>query len=504
MAEAANVSRPERIVILGGGMAGLTTALALEHSGFEITIVERDPAPPDIDPAHAFELWKRPGVPQLRHTHIFLARFQSILRKHHPALLQELEQAGVVRGSMEQLLSGPLADHYVHEPGDEDLLHLWGRRATLEYVLRRHVERLGHVRFVHEHTIDRIVARRQAGRLTVSGVDAHGAAGSVHFEAELVVDCTGRRSTSIDWCRSEGVPIRPERVTSGCGYYCQHFAQRSDEPEPPRRGTGATLDYLVFGIFFAENDTFSIAITCPEDERGLLSRLKRADGFAEICQQIPVLQRWVSRAEPISRVLGGADLANQWQHFPKARAAQPLGFFPVGDSYIQTNPIYGRGCSSAFVQAHALADALRASRDPASRSLHYHRRVWTQLRPYFRFCVSADKIFLARASQARGEPIAWADRVLSRIFEAAFLPAIEESGWVAREWLKAQQMAELSSAWRAMHMLAYMGWRWLVRAASGARRLVSPIGPARAQMLQACLPPNVDRQPEPDQALRRG
>jgi 2-polyprenyl-6-methoxyphenol hydroxylase-like FAD-dependent oxidoreductase len=483
-----NGSRTEHVLIMGGGMGGLATALALKHSGHRVTIVERDPAPPDMDPAAAFEDWKRPGVPQLRHTHIFLARLQSILRQHHPEFLAELEQAGVVRGSMDQLLPGHLADHYVPEEGDQNLLHLWGRRATLEYMLRRYVERLGQVQFVHDASVEKLTIERVGDQLRVTGVELRKASGSELLSADIVVDCLGRRSKSLDWLRAQGVQIRSERIASQCGYYCRHFVQRSSEPEPPRRGTGASLDYLVFGIFFAEKDTFSIAITCPEVEEQLLDRLRRPEGFEEVCKQIPVLQRWLARSEPISRVLGGADLANQWHHFPKRGRSQVLGFFPVGDSYMQTNPIYGRGCSSAFVQAHALADALAAVSDPVERSLRYHRSVWTLLRPYFDFCVSADRVFLARAKHARGEPGSLRDRVMSHLFDAAFMPAIEESSWVAREWLKAQQMSELSSPWRALTMLMYMLWRWPVRALSGARRLLPRVGPLRAEMLRACLP----------------
>jgi 2-polyprenyl-6-methoxyphenol hydroxylase-like FAD-dependent oxidoreductase len=91
-------AKPERVEILGGGMAGLAVALLLEHRGYPITIVERDEAPPQIDPSQAFVAWKRPGVPQLRHTHAFLARSQSILRRNRPDLLAELERAGVLRG----------------------------------------------------------------------------------------------------------------------------------------------------------------------------------------------------------------------------------------------------------------------------------------------------------------------------------------------------------------------------------------------------------------------
>jgi 2-polyprenyl-6-methoxyphenol hydroxylase-like FAD-dependent oxidoreductase len=483
-----NAARTERVVIMGGGMGGLATALALKHSGYAITIVERDPAPPEIDPTQAFELWKRPGVPQLRHTHIFLARVQSILRTHHPEFLAELAQAGVVLGTMDQLLPATQAAHYVAREGDRDLLHLWGRRATFEYLLRKHVERLANVRFLNETNVESLVVEGASAQLRVSGVELRSEAGERQvLSAEIVVDCSGRRSKTLEQLRALGAPIRAEEIPSQCGYYCRHFVQQSELPEPPRRGTGASLDYLVYGMFFAEKDTFSIAIACPDLETELLSKLRRPEGFDEVCKQIPVLRTWLERSEPISRVLGGAELANRWNHFQRRESAV-LGYFPVGDTYLQTNPIYGRGCSSAFVQAHALAAALAASPDPRDRAQRYHRSVWRLMRPHFDFCVAADRALQTRAKLARGESVPFGDRVVSHVYEAAFLPALEQSGWVAREWLKAQQMCELAPPWVAIGLLLYVLCSWPLRRLSGARALPARGGPPRSEMLRACLP----------------
>src|SRR5580765_7538833 len=65
----------ERIVVVGGGVGGLTVALALGRSGHPVTVLERDPLPATADAEQAFEAERR-GAPQVHQTHGFLARLQ--------------------------------------------------------------------------------------------------------------------------------------------------------------------------------------------------------------------------------------------------------------------------------------------------------------------------------------------------------------------------------------------------------------------------------------------
>src|SRR5262245_17043277 len=146
----------ERVAIIGAGVAGLATALALHRLGIGVVLVERDGEPPDVSPEKAFTEWSRPGVPQFRHAHIFLGRLQSILRDGYPDLHAALLRAGLELSTLEEVLP---ASHAGIElvPGDEDLVHYWGRRATFEYVLRRYVGELPGVLFLHSAKVNGLI-----------------------------------------------------------------------------------------------------------------------------------------------------------------------------------------------------------------------------------------------------------------------------------------------------------------------------------------------------------
>ena len=63
-----------RIVVTGGGVAGLSAAMLLADDGHDVTLLERDAAEPP-SPAEAWENWERRGVNQFRLLHFFQPRF---------------------------------------------------------------------------------------------------------------------------------------------------------------------------------------------------------------------------------------------------------------------------------------------------------------------------------------------------------------------------------------------------------------------------------------------
>lgn len=472
-----------RVAIIGAGIGGLATALALKDSGAEAVILERDPAPPDIPPERAFEDWQRPGVPQFRHAHIMLARLQTTLRDHHPALLQELLDAGLQLSTVEQVLPPTKYSGIKPEPEDRDLLHLWGRRPTFEYVIRKHVGNLPHVRFIHSAKVTSVLTETDAAHVRARGVE-YTIDGEKHtLEADLVVDASGKNTKLPEQLREQGVAISMDSRPSGFVYSCRHYRLKDPHAEPPRQDGGGNLDYLGYATFYAEHGNYALTFGCPVDETELAEAIKRPDGFEALCEEFPVLRAWTHASEAKTKVLGAGRFENRWTHYRPRTGRQLVDYFAVGDSHLETNPMYGRGCASAFVQAHVLGEVFRTIQDPNQRARTYYERTFQLLNPYFELSAATDRIYHTRAKIRRGQPVPFAERALNHAYEMAWLPATYSSPLMAREFLKSVQMREPSNQLKVrLLVMLYMLRAWLVSLFRG--KAPTPPPPPRAEFLR--------------------
>src|SRR6476619_3035764 len=127
------------IVVVGAGIGGLSSALALARAGQRVTLVERDDGAMPDNVEDAFE-WDRRGAPQVRHPHVFLGLAQTILRDHFPDVFRTLSDLGVEPAPL-----GPQERARLDEAtiavitADRDLRMLPCRRTTFEWVMRRTV-----------------------------------------------------------------------------------------------------------------------------------------------------------------------------------------------------------------------------------------------------------------------------------------------------------------------------------------------------------------------------
>ncbi len=86
-----------QVIVVGGGLGGLAATLLLARRGHRVTLVERDADTPRGGPDQLFSGWARPGVPQARHPHNFLARSVRVLRDQAPDVLESLESRGMLK-----------------------------------------------------------------------------------------------------------------------------------------------------------------------------------------------------------------------------------------------------------------------------------------------------------------------------------------------------------------------------------------------------------------------
>lgn len=471
-----------RVAIIGAGIGGLATALSLKDSGSDVVILERDPEPPEIIPERAFEDWPRPGVPQFRHAHIMLARLQTTLRDHYPDLLQELLAAGLELSTVEQVLPPTKYTGIQPEPDDRDLLHLWGRRPTFEYVIRKHVGRLPYVRFIHSAKVVSLLTETDSRSVRVRGVEYTLGDEHQRLEADIVVDASGKNTKLPDLLRAQGVEIAVDNKPSGFVYACRHYQLKNLAEAPPRQDGGGNLDYLGYATFYAEHGHYALTFGCPVDETELAEAIKRPDGFEALCEELPVLRNWTRASDARSKVLGAGRFENRWVHYRSRKGLELLDYFPVGDSQLETNPMYGRGCASAFVQAQVFGEVFRRWKDSSRRAREYFERTHALLNPYFELSVATDRIYHTRAKLKRGLPVPFAERVVNHAYEAAWLPATYASPVMAREFLKSVQMREPSNTLKLRFLvLFYLLRAWL---SSLLGRTSSTEAPPRAEFLR--------------------
>ena len=476
----------ETVVIVGAGMAGLSTAMALARDGRKIVLVERDPPPPEDGPDAAFEAWSRRGVGQLRHSHAFLARLRILIRDRHPALLRALLDAGCRELTFEHGLTAAHRRTYVPRPVDRDLVILTSRRTTLELVMRRYVEGLPGVRIRSGAFMRELIVEPEA-TLQVVGVRLED---GTELRADAVVDAAGRTSGALDQLVAAGAPIGQEGEPAGVIYFTRHYRLLDGAGEPPRGRASTTgdLGYLKFGVFPGDSGWFSITLCAPEVEEELRKAVFEPEVFDAVCRQLPGPANWIAadRAQPMSRVFGMGNLDNAWAELAPGGRPAVLGYFPVGDSLVRTNPLYGRGCSFAAVSAELLAAALDAEADPAARLVRYAADVRRELRPYYDVMVQADRGAIRRARQMlAGAKPTLRGRIIRSFLVDGVNIAIRSDPELLRAFLRGFHMLEHPQKWlRNPANLAKVLATW-ARGKRANAEVYPQIGPDRAELMQA-------------------
>ena len=418
------------VAVVGAGIAGLATALALGRSGHRITIFERDPIERAEDPTEAFEQERR-GAPHTRHSHVFLARLRNLLRDRYPDVLDELRTAGAAEMPFVAGLPSSV-ECYEPDPSDEDLTLLGCRRSTFEWALLRCVLAIPGV--------------------TIRTAEVHGLTGSpqrvtgVYFDDgteemfDLVVVAGGRRSAVITWLDELGSPPVPEfAVDAGIVLFSRHYRLKYGREMPLRVAIGQDLGYLKYGVFPGDDGTFSITLASVSTDAEMGKLLDDEVRFDAAGRMLGVVAPYLDgRADPISGVHKFVGVVSRWRDYVVGNDPISTGVFAVGDAIATTNPMYGRGCTTAFWSAELLNEALNAHPgDVRAAALAYNAKVSEQIRPWVLATIEtdADANRLAAAVMAGRDPGVVpfdAGSIMWAVGSDAFPPALRNDIYVLR------------------------------------------------------------------------
>jgi 2-polyprenyl-6-methoxyphenol hydroxylase-like FAD-dependent oxidoreductase len=378
------------VIVLGGGMCGMVTAMLLAKDGNTVTVLERDPMGPPGGVEEAWTEWQRRGVGQFRLLHYLQPRFRQEIEAALPELVAEMDALGAIRHQSTAVLPAEYTGGV--RPDDERFTALTGRRPMLETAVGQ----------AAAHTPGLTVRRGVAvtgfmtGPSVASGVPhvtgVRTEAGG-ELRADLVVDVSGRRSALPRFLEQADAraPLE-DSEDSGLVYYGRHF-RSADGAVPQMRGpilaNVGTLSTLTLP---ADNGTWGLGILAAGTDKEMRA-LKDTEKWEAVWRSVPVTAHWLD-GEPISDgVAVMANLPDRIRTFVIDGTPVATGVVAVADSWACTNPAVGRGISIGTLHALALRDTLRATGldDPIALAEAFHDVTTSEVEPWYRATVELDR-----------------------------------------------------------------------------------------------------------------
>ncbi|MET7531579.1 NAD(P)/FAD-dependent oxidoreductase [Streptomyces goshikiensis] len=450
------------VLVVGGGVGGLATALLAVRQGHTAELFERDTRAPGTALDRDFFGWRRPAVPQATQPHALLGAARNVLRDDLPDVHAEMLRLGArERHELDWFDVRPPA-----RPGDEDLVMLQARRIVLESALATALR--GEPGVVTRYG-EPVTGLTTAPGVRVTGVTTSSGA----HQGDLVVDACGRRGGVERWLTAAGCrPPVVERHRTGLAYFCRWYRLPAGLTEGPRRPWTVTGGaFAGCAVFPADNRVFAVTLFVHTEDT-TRSALRDPAVFEAAARAFPPGAAWLALdAEPLSDVLATASLDNRWSSLVDERGPVVTGLVPVGDAIAHTNPTLGQGTSLALWAARRVART--AGNDPGSArfAAEYHDWAVRTLKPWFDYQVVADGAIGDRFATRAGR--AGTAREVAALFECAL-----EDPEVMRARARVRHLADPPARAYADPQVRARVARWLA-----ARPDYEPnaVGPERAE-----------------------
>lgn len=330
-----------RILVIGGGIAGAATAMAVRKAGFDVVVHEAHPD--SAEDLGAFLTLASNGMRALAQLDASAAV---------TALGFPLTSMRVFDGTGEQLAQAPLG-----EAADPLLRYRCLRRGDLNSALQAEAVRRG-------------IEIRHGARLTSvesgpAGVTAHFADGGT-ATADLLIGADGLGSTVRRTIAAEAQPVYAgQRVFYGYTHTAPVSASEEEARITMVRGSAAAFGYAVS----PEGETYWFARVSADP----LSADAIAQGTPETWRDllVPLLRKDTTAAADIVEATTGTFLVTNATEIPVGTPWRSGRALVLGDAAHAASPATGQGASMALEDAVILAKSLRDAPDMDSALSHY-------------------------------------------------------------------------------------------------------------------------------------
>lgn len=367
------------IVVCGAGVVGMTTAMMLAKDGHEVTVIERDAAPPP-EPGAAWDTWERRGVGQFRLPHFLLPGFRRVMDAELPEVVAALDGAGALR--LNPL--GPFAEA-MDPTGDNEVLT--ARRPIVEAAVASVAQSFPGVTIRRGVPLAGVLTAGDGPVPQVVGVRTE--AGE-EIRADLVVDVLGRRSPMSRWLVEAGARApEVEEEDSGFVYYGRHVRTGDGEPLPPTLAFYGSVGLLVLP---AEQGVSGIGIIGWSGDAELrpVRHRKAWEAVMALLPPGPGVLAADALDDEIAVMTG---IEDRYRRYVVNGEPVATGVVSVGDAWAATNPTLGRGISIGARHARLLRDLLRevGTDEPEKLARRFDEETEARQAPWYRSTVWHDR-----------------------------------------------------------------------------------------------------------------